>query len=101
MLPCLFPYSLGGIGQTEHKYNLSSMMHKMHLLMYCDKQFQKDPHFPLMAFNHEQTKESTTAGYLTAEREVFHTIQSQYALDNMMTLCRLRCLSGSLPDYTL
>src|ERR1700676_4204775 len=37
MLSCLFPYSLGGIGQTEHKYNLSSMTHKMHLLMYCDR----------------------------------------------------------------
>jgi hypothetical protein len=37
MLPWLFPYGLGGIGQTEHKYNLSSMMHKRHLLMYYDK----------------------------------------------------------------
>jgi len=27
----------------------------------------EDPHFPLIAFNHEQMKESTTAGYLTAE----------------------------------
>jgi len=59
MLPWLFPYGLGGIGQTEHKYNLSSMMHKRHLLMYYDKRFQKDPHFPLIAFNHEQMKEST------------------------------------------
>jgi hypothetical protein len=33
--------------------------------MYYDKRFQKDPHFPLIAFNHEQMKESTTAGYLT------------------------------------
>ena len=69
MLPWLFPHGLGGIGQTEHKYKLSSMMHKQHLLMYYDKRFQKDPHFPLIAFNHEQMKESTTAGYLTAERK--------------------------------
>ena len=37
MLPWLFPYGLGGIDQTKHKYNLSSMMHKRHLLMYYDK----------------------------------------------------------------
>jgi len=48
MLPWLFPYGLGGIGQTEHKHKLSSMMHKRHLLMYYDKRFQKDPHFPLI-----------------------------------------------------
>ena len=41
MLPWLFPYGLGGIGQTEHKHKLSSMMHKRHLLMYYDKWFQK------------------------------------------------------------
>src|ERR1700691_3659810 len=58
----------------EHKYKLSSIMHKRHLLMYYDKRFQKDPHFPLIAFNHEQMKESTTAGYLTAERKSFHDI---------------------------
>jgi len=74
MLPWLFPYGLGGIGQTEHKYKLSSMMHKRHLLMYYDKRFQKDPHFPLIAFNHEQMKESTTAGYLTAEKKTFNNI---------------------------
>ena len=74
MLPWLFSYGLGGIGQTEHKHKLSSMMHKRHLLMYYDKRFQKDPHFPLIAFNHEQMKESTTAGYLTAERKSFDDI---------------------------
>jgi hypothetical protein len=42
--------------------------------MYYDKRFQKDPHFPLIAFNNEQMKESTTAGYLTAERKSFHDI---------------------------
>jgi hypothetical protein len=42
--------------------------------MYYDKRFQKDPHFPLIAFNHEQMKESTTAGYLTAEKKSFHDI---------------------------
>ena len=37
MLPCWpFPYGLGGISQIEHKYKLSSMMHKRYL-MYYDK----------------------------------------------------------------
>ena len=71
MLPWLFPYGLGGIGQTEHKHKLLNMMHKRHLLMYYDKSFQKDPHFSLIAFNHEQIKESTTAGYLTYEKKAF------------------------------
>ena len=36
--------------------------------------FRKTHIFPLIAFNHEKMKESTTAGYLTAERKVFHDI---------------------------
>ena len=86
MLPWLFPYGLGGIGQTEHKYRLSSMMHKRHLLMYYDKRFQKDPHFPLIAFNHEQMKESTTAGYLTAEKRSFDNITDRLLNVNIQVL---------------
>ena len=89
MLPWLFPYGLGGIGQTEHKYKLSSMMHKRHLLMYYDKRFQKDPHFPLIAFNHEQMKESTTAGYLTAERKSFHDVTDRLMNVNLEVLSDL------------
>jgi hypothetical protein len=89
MLPWLFPYGLGGIGQTEHKHKLSSMMHKRHLLMYYDKRFQKDPHFPLIAFNHEQMKESTTAGYLTAERKLFHDITDRLMNVNLEVLSDL------------
>ena len=89
MLPWLFPYGLGGIGQTEHKHKLSSMMHKRHLLMYYDKRFQKDPHFPLIAFNHEQMKESTTAGYLTAERKSFHDITDRLMNVNLEVLSDL------------
>jgi hypothetical protein len=89
MLSWLFLYGLGGIGQTEHKYNLSSMMHKRHLLMHYDKQFQKDPHFPLIAFNHEQMKESTTAGYLTAERKVFYDITERLMNVNLEVLSDL------------
>ena len=89
MLPWLFLYGLGGIDQIEHKYKLSSMMHKRHLLMYYDKQFQKDPHFPLIAFNHEQMKESTTAGYLTAERKSFHDITERLMNVNLEVLSEL------------
>jgi len=89
MLPWLFPYGLGGIGQIDHKYKLSSMMHKRHLLMYYDKRFQKDPHFPLIAFNHEQMKESTTAGYLTAERKSFHDITDRLMKVNLEVLSDL------------
>jgi hypothetical protein len=70
MLPWLFPYGLGGIGGTEHKGKLSTMAHKGHLLMYHDKHFQTDPHFPLIAFNHEQIKDSTTGGYLLTKKTV-------------------------------
>ena len=97
MLPWLFPYGLGGIGQTEHKYNLSSMMHKRYLLMYYDKWFQKDSHFPLIAFNHEQMKESTTAGYLTAERKVFHYITDRLMNVNLEVLLELtKCMRESI-----
>src|ERR1700733_15758650 len=89
MLPWLFPYGLGGIGQIEHKYKLSSMMHKRHLLMYYDKWFQKYPHFPLIAFNHEQMKESTTAGYLMAERKSFHNIADRLMNINLEVLSDL------------
>jgi hypothetical protein len=89
MLPWLFPYGLGGIGQTEHKNKLSSMMHKRYLLMYHDKRFQKDPHFPLIAFNHEQIKKSTTAGYLTAERKTFTDITDRLMNVNLEVLSDL------------
>jgi len=71
MFPWLFPYGLGGIGSAAHKGKISTMTHKGHLLMYHDKCFQRDPHFPLIAFNHEQIKESTTGGYLLTEKQSF------------------------------
>jgi len=74
MLPWLFPYGMGGIEQPQHRNKLSTMMHKRHLLMYHDKRFQTDPHFPLIAFNHEQIKKGTTGGYLLAERQSFRNI---------------------------
>jgi hypothetical protein len=89
MLPWLFPYGFGGIGQPEHKHKLSSMMHKGHLLMYYDKWLQKDPHFLLIAFNHEQIKESTTAGYLTVKRKSFDNITDRLMNVNLEVLSDL------------
>ncbi|KAF9459635.1 hypothetical protein BDZ94DRAFT_1239115 [Collybia nuda] len=54
MFPWLFPYGMGGVGSTH----LSDKSHKRFLLMYHDKRFQKDTHFPFVAFSHSQVKES-------------------------------------------
>ena len=77
MMPWLFPYGLGGIGNALQQGRLSDIAHKQHLLMYHDKRFQKDSHFSLIAFNHEQIKESTTAGYLLAEKPKFDNISKR------------------------
>ena len=74
MMPWLFPYGLGGIGNNLQIGHVSDIAHKQHLLMYHDKRFQKDPYFPLIAFNHEQIKQSTSAGYLLAEKTKFDDI---------------------------
>ncbi|KZT06572.1 uncharacterized protein LAESUDRAFT_653512, partial [Laetiporus sulphureus 93-53] len=44
---------------------------KQQLLMYHDKRFQLEPYFPLVAFNHEQIKNATTAGYLLIKKTKF------------------------------
>jgi len=74
MMPWLFPYGLGGIGNGLHQGHISGLAHKRHLLMYHDKRFQMDPSFALIALNHEQIQESTTGGYLTAEKAYFPTV---------------------------
>jgi hypothetical protein len=74
MMPWLFPYGLGGFGNIYQEGRISTMAHKRHLLMYYDKRFQKDPHFPLIAFNHEQIKQCSSAGYLLSEKAKFEEI---------------------------
>ena len=74
MMPWLFPYGFGGIGNNLYQGRLSSLAHKKHLLMYYDKQFQMDPGFALIALNHEQIQESTTGGYLTADKAYFSQV---------------------------
>lgn len=49
----LFPYGLGGIGHKNYKGKISDISRKRHMLLYYDKQFQKDETFSLIVFNHE------------------------------------------------
>jgi len=72
MFPWLFPYGLGGIGGKD--LDMSDKMHKRRLLMYHDKRFQLDQHFPLIAFNQEQMKSGATGGHLLTERQNFDEI---------------------------
>jgi hypothetical protein len=71
MMPWLFPYGLGGIGNSNIVGPLSSIAQKKHLLMCHDKRFQTDPGFPLIAFNQEQIQQSSSAGFVTAEKPYF------------------------------
>jgi Helitron helicase-like domain at N-terminus/PIF1-like helicase len=71
MMPWLFPYGLGGIGNSNIIGPMSSISQKKHLLMYHDKRFQTDPGFPLIAFNQEQIQQSSSAGFVTAEKPYF------------------------------
>jgi hypothetical protein len=80
MMPWLFPYGLGGIGNTLQQAEVSDTAHKRHLLMYYDKRFQKDLYFPLIAFNYEQIKQGTTGGYLLAKKSKFDDI-SRHLMD--------------------
>jgi hypothetical protein len=77
MFPWLFPYGLGGIGHERQRHKLSDAEHKRHLLLYHDKRFQKDPYFPLIAFNHEQIKDSTTGGFILAKQKSFDNIANR------------------------
>jgi len=52
MMPWLFPYGLGGIGNSLQKYKSADITHKRHLLLYYDKRFQKDPHFVYFTVPH-------------------------------------------------
>ena len=71
MMPWLFPYGLGGIGNSKIIGPMSSITQKKYLLMYHDKRFQTDPGFPLIAFNQEQIQQSSSAGFVTAEKPYF------------------------------
>ena len=90
MFPTLFPYGLGGLGNTRTTYNISDKARKKSLLLYYDKRFAMDEYFSLIAFNHEQIKDSTTGGFLLADRNSFPEIAnrinniSEYTLTNLL-----------------
>ena len=88
-MPWLFPYGLGGIGNSLQQGRLSDIAYKKHLLMYNDKRFQMDSHFSLIAFNHEQIKQSTTGGYLLAEKSKFDNISKRLMDVNIEVLSDL------------
>ncbi len=72
--PWLFPYGLGSIDNDKRKIKISAKLHKGHLLMYHDKRFQLDRLFSLFAFNHEQMKDSTTAGFILTKQSCFQDV---------------------------
>ena len=86
MFPCLFPYGLGGLGMS---HTLKDVLHKRHLLMYYDKRFQVDPHFPLIAFNHEQIKSATRSAFVLADSKRFDDIANRILKIDVSTLTQL------------
>jgi len=77
MFPWLFPHGLGGIGQPQFKSVFSARAHKKWLLMYHDKRFQNDLYFPMIAFNHEQLKDSSTGSFLLTKRRNFSSVAKE------------------------
>ncbi|KAJ7152527.1 hypothetical protein C8R46DRAFT_862678, partial [Mycena filopes] len=74
MFPWLFPYGKGGIGHPSHSNKQGDMTRKRSLLMYCDKRFQLDTYFPMIAFNHEQLKAASTGSMLLSKRSKFVSV---------------------------
>ncbi|KAF8590344.1 hypothetical protein K439DRAFT_1292271, partial [Ramaria rubella] len=77
VFPWLFPYGLRGLCNEGGANTIPDKTWKKHLLLYHDKHFQEDPSFPLIAFNHEQIKGSTTGGFLMAEKHNFDQISKR------------------------
>ncbi len=84
--PWLFPYGLGSIDNLNKIKLLSAKAHKRHLLMYHDKRFQLDRLFPLVAFNQEQIKTSTTAGFILTKQSSFNSICNRISTLDMSVL---------------
>ena len=70
--------------------------------MYHDKCFQLEPLFPLVALNHEQIKEFTSAGYLLADKKQFNEIANRLLNISDETLSSLieRGAQGSVKPET-
>ncbi|KAF7789842.1 hypothetical protein EIP86_000788 [Pleurotus ostreatoroseus] len=90
MFPWLFPYGYGGLGNARGSSPISDAKRKRQLLMYYDKRFQLDRSFALIAFNHEQIKNSSTGGFLLTKRKDITAVADRLlnlntgALDNLI-----------------
>lgn len=83
MFPWLFPYGLGGLGNSfRQNIKFSDGAHKKHLLMYYDKRFQMDWCFPLIAFNQEQIKNASLGGHLYTEKSNFESVANRILSSN-------------------
>ena len=94
---------MAGIVEGEKCHILvSEERRKQQLLMYHDKRFQLEPLFPLVALNHEQIKESTSAGYLLADKKQFNDIANRLLNISDETLFSLikRGAQGSVKPET-
>ena len=94
---------MAGIVEGEKcRILVSEERRKQQLLMYHDKRFQLEPLFPLVALNHEQIKESTSAGYLLADKKQFNDIANRLLNISDETLSSLieRGAQGSVKPET-
>ncbi|KAJ3807117.1 hypothetical protein F5876DRAFT_9134, partial [Lentinula aff. lateritia] len=73
MFPHLFPYGAGIYGSCD----ISERDHRKSLLLYHDKRFQTDPHFPFVAFSHMQIKNCSDAAWLLTDKKSFQDISNR------------------------
>ncbi|KAI0769472.1 hypothetical protein BC629DRAFT_1292039, partial [Irpex lacteus] len=88
MFPWLFPYGYGGLGNEKIQSDLkiSDKIRKRLWLTYYDQRFQNDQFFSLIAFNHQQIKNSNDGGFLLAKKQNFKDIVNRIMNVNADTL---------------
>jgi hypothetical protein len=59
---------------------ISEKEHKHHLLMYHDRRFQLDLHFPMVAFKDAQIKQSKTGSDLLVDHKKFDKLRGGSAI---------------------
>jgi hypothetical protein len=78
LYPCLFPWLWPyGSGEFDNPKSVSKVPHrarKHQLLLYADDRFRIDEYFPVIAFNHEQIKDSAWSGRLLSRQAYFPSI---------------------------
>ena len=81
MFPWLFPYGMGGLGNESipSELKISDSVRKDNWLMYYDKRFQHDEVFSIVAFNHQQIKNSRDGGYLLTLKNNFSDVAQRLA----------------------